>query len=161
MASKLRTWWQLIKPHRGAIVVVAIVLVVVIALIVVGYRFGWTGFTGKTLWDWLQLLIVPLALAIGGFWLSQIQKTTEERHTTDNQREAALQAYIDKISELLLEETIPFRGQTAGLVHEALSYRNKRATMSFSVAFSLPPKWNGLLHRACKCDSNGKVLCTI
>jgi uncharacterized protein YjbI with pentapeptide repeats len=33
-----------------------------------------------------------------------MQKTTEQRRTTDNQREAALQAYIDKISELLLKE---------------------------------------------------------
>lgn len=41
-------------------------------------------------------------LAIGGFWLSQIQKSNEQRTTTDNQREAALQEYINKMSELLL-----------------------------------------------------------
>ncbi len=119
MASKFRAWWQKIQQHWIAIVVVVIGVVIVIALIVLAYKFDWTGFnshTGpkldqnqqyrpeKTLWDWLQLLIVPLVLAIGGFWLSQIQKTTEQRSTTDNQHEAALQAYIDKISELLLKE---------------------------------------------------------
>lgn len=67
----------------------------------------------KTLWDWLQLLVVPAMLAIGGFWLNQIQKGRDEKATrqrdktereiaADNQREAALQAYIDKMSELLL-----------------------------------------------------------
>src|SRR5690242_18827727 len=104
MASKPGTWWKKIRPFRGAMVVAAIVLVVGIVLIVVTYRFAWTGFTGKTLWDWLQLLIVPLVLVIGGFWLSQLQKTTEQRSTRDNQHEAALQAYIDNISELLLKE---------------------------------------------------------
>ncbi len=103
------------------------------------YKFGWdwTGFNGgyskvtitntpqgtttltekppgRTLWDLLQLLIVPIMLAIGGFWLNQIQKSREEKTAkqraedeqkiaTDNQREAALQAYIDKLSELLLK----------------------------------------------------------
>src|SRR5437763_11403843 len=112
--------WKQIKQHLVTILVVAIILVAVIALIIVGYRFDWTGFngnnkSGKTLWDWLQLLILPILFVIGGFWLNQIQKSREERTTeqraqteleiaADNQREAALQAYIDKMSELLLKE---------------------------------------------------------
>jgi len=66
--------------------------------------------------------------AIGGFWLNQIQKSREERTTeqrtegerrlaeqkdqteraiaADNQREAALQDYLDKMSELLLKEDL-------------------------------------------------------
>ena len=53
MVSRVRLWWQQIKQHRLTILVVAIVLVVVIALIIVGYRFDWTGFnennkSGKT-----------------------------------------------------------------------------------------------------------------
>jgi hypothetical protein len=54
-------------------------------------------------------------LAIGGFWLNQIQKNrdnqieekraqTDRDIAADNQREKALQDYIDKISELLLKE---------------------------------------------------------
>src|SRR5437868_9885179 len=120
MRARFRLWWQQIKQHREPILVVAIILVAVIALIIVGYRFDWTGFngnnkSGKTLWDWLQLLILPILFVIGGFWLNQIQKSREERTTeqraqteleiaADNQREAALQDYIDKMSELLLKE---------------------------------------------------------
>jgi hypothetical protein len=33
----------------------------------------------KTLWDWEQLLIVPLALAIGAFLLNRAQRLREER----------------------------------------------------------------------------------
>ncbi len=120
MVARFRIWWQQIKKHRVPILVIAIILVVVIALIIVGYRFDWTGFngnnkSGKTLWDWLQLLIIPAVLAVGGFWLSQIQKSREQRTTQqqaelereltrDNQQETLLQAYIDKMSELLLEK---------------------------------------------------------
>ena len=105
---------------------------VVIVLIMIGYRFDWAGFnayTGpqlkpnqqyrpeKTLWDWMQLLIIPAALAVGGylftFTTSRNERKTSERHNQtereiaeDNQREAALQAYIDKMSELLLHEKL-------------------------------------------------------
>jgi uncharacterized protein YjbI with pentapeptide repeats len=134
--SKLRSLWQKIH-HRPFIVLGCIgVFVVLIALTygVIRFGWGWTGFTGgysqetvkgttedkvylssKTLWDWMHLLLVPIMLAIGGFWLNQLQKRREERTAAqrnetdheiaaDNQREAALQAYIDKIGELLLRE---------------------------------------------------------
>ena len=120
MGARFRWLWQQIKQHRVTILVVAIILIVAISLIIVGYRFDWTGFngnnkSGKTLWDWMQLLIIPIMFAIGGFWLNQIQKSREQRTTQqqaelereltrDNQQETLLQAYIDKMSELLLKE---------------------------------------------------------
>src|SRR6266487_663115 len=133
MASKFREWWQKVKQHGVAIGVVGIGLVVAIALISFGYRLDWTGFngntkSGKTLWDWLQLLIIPVVLAIGGFWLNQIQKSREEKATElrtkigreaaekraeiereiawDDQQEATLQEYINKMSELLLDRDL-------------------------------------------------------
>jgi uncharacterized protein YjbI with pentapeptide repeats len=133
MGGRFRSRWQQIKQHRVTILVVAIILIVAVALIIVGYRFDWTGFngnskSGKTLWDWLQLLIIPVVLAIGGYVINLTisrseqeatkQRTQSEREAAekraeiereialDNQREAALQAYIDKIAELLLEKKL-------------------------------------------------------
>ena len=37
--------------------------------------------SAKTFWDWLQLLIIPVVLAVGRFWLNQIQKSREEKIT--------------------------------------------------------------------------------
>src|SRR6266487_2123869 len=115
------------------LLIVLIILIVAVILSVLSNGTGFNGYTvkstatettlspqtkvttttqsqpGKTLWDWLQLLIVPLVLAIGGLWFSQMQKTLEQRRTTDNQREAALQSYIDKISELLLNGNLAER----------------------------------------------------
>src|SRR5437764_15450366 len=109
MASKSEEWWQKVKQHWATIGVVGIGFVVVIALIIFGYRLDWTGFngntkSGKTLWDWLQLLIIPVALAGVAIWFNRVERRNEQAITTDNQRETALQAYIDKMSELILEK---------------------------------------------------------
>ena len=85
------------------------------ALIFSGYwlNWTWTGFLHKTLWDWMQLLSVPAALAASAllFYLAlsrNEQKTARRRDQTgrdiasDNQREALLQGYLSQLSELLL-----------------------------------------------------------
>jgi hypothetical protein len=48
---------------RGAGIVLAVACLV---LIVGGYAYDWhwTGFPGKTLWDWLDLLVLPVALTL-------------------------------------------------------------------------------------------------
>jgi hypothetical protein len=131
MRVKLDTLRQKIKQHWVAIVVVAIALVAVIVLIVLAYKLDWTGFNRqigpkldqnqqyrpeKTLWDWLQLLIIPIVLAVGGYWLNQIQKSREEKTTEDNQRENALQTYLDRMSELLLHEELSDSLKADGLL---------------------------------------------
>jgi uncharacterized protein YjbI with pentapeptide repeats len=72
-----------------------------------------TGFGDKTLWDVLQLLIVPLALAAIGFFFSlqqdRRQDAIEDKRAASEQKieeqraqDAALQAYLDEMSSLLL-----------------------------------------------------------
>jgi uncharacterized protein HemX len=88
----------------------------------------WTGFRGKTVWDLLQLLIVPLALAVIGFWFTVQQDARQQRiedqraqqaQKIENQRaeaerklaeqraqDVALQAYLDQMNNLLLERNL-------------------------------------------------------
>lgn len=73
----------------------------------------WTGFDArprsetvepaKTLWDWMALLIVPVALAIIAYWFNKGEKSIERELASDKQREDALQAYLDRMAELLLD----------------------------------------------------------
>ena len=96
---------MIVKQHRVALRVVALLLGVVIALIIVEIIFNGTGFAGKTLWDWLQLLAalaIPVVVGFGAAWFTAQQGKVSERENKDNQREKALQDYIDKMSELLL-----------------------------------------------------------
>ena len=39
----------------------------------------WTGFRDKTLWDWMQLLVIPLALAAVAFGFDSLQRDRDQR----------------------------------------------------------------------------------
>jgi hypothetical protein len=69
--------------------------IVVGILVAIGYSYG------VTLWDWIKILIVPAAIAIGVAWLNQAQERErraqeahreEEREAEAEQRERARQA---------------------------------------------------------------------
>src|SRR5258708_5109007 len=90
------------------------ITIALVGLIVAGYKFqwGWAGFSERTVWDWLQLLgVLAIPVAVAWYAAQQTQASeaaSEQQHKTDleiavdNQSEAALQSYIDKMSELLL-----------------------------------------------------------
>lgn len=110
--------------------ITSIVLLTASALIWVamqGYSVGWTGFgkpanadqfmQAKTLWDWMDLLLVPLFLAGGALLLHrserdrarqrlQEQAALQHELATDRQHEEALQAYFDHMADLLLKEKL-------------------------------------------------------
>ena len=76
-----------------------------------------TGLADKTLWDLLQLLIVPLALAAIGFWFTAHQDARQQKMAArqakvdreiEAQRadEAMLQAYLDQMGTLLLDRNL-------------------------------------------------------
>lgn len=132
MGARFRSWWQKIRQRRVAIIVTTTIIVVAIVLIIVGYWLDWAGFNrytqvstihtlsgptagtvtrteayqpGKTLWDWLQLLIIPAVLTLGAIWYTARQNH-DLQITLDNQRETMLQTYFDKMSDLLLHENL-------------------------------------------------------
>jgi Pentapeptide repeats (8 copies) len=75
-------------------------------------RFKWTGLKDKTLWDWMQLLIIPLVLATGGFVFSAQQHDIDQQRTLDQQQATILQTYIDNIQTLLLNYKLQESKQT-------------------------------------------------
>nr|MBA2715066.1 hypothetical protein [Rubrobacteraceae bacterium] len=88
----------------------------------------WTGFRGMTVRDWLQLLIVPLALVVIGFLFTaqqdqrqqkiedqraqQAQKIENKRAEAERElavqraQDEALQSYLDQMSSLLLQKDL-------------------------------------------------------
>src|SRR3712207_8332246 len=64
------------------------------------------GFSGKSVWDWLELLIVPLVLAAAGLWFSMQQDDRQRAIEDQRTQDAALQSYIDQISELMIDHDL-------------------------------------------------------
>jgi uncharacterized protein YjbI with pentapeptide repeats len=67
---------------------------------------------GKTLWDWMQILVIPVAVALGTFVLNEIAKrrdrvaeATQQYLQEQRLQNDALQAYLDEMSRALLEYT--------------------------------------------------------
>ena len=80
----------------------------------------------KTLWEWLGLLVVPTMLAAGAFWVNQLQKQHEvriqqqqkehedriqqaekkrqEEATIQRAQDEALRAYLDQMSDLMVDK---------------------------------------------------------
>lgn len=67
----------------------------------------------KTLWDWLSLILVPLVIGVGIFLLNRSQRQSEIRLANEqkkedrqiareNREQSDLQAYYDKMADLLL-----------------------------------------------------------
>jgi uncharacterized protein YjbI with pentapeptide repeats len=108
-------------------------------LIRVGYRYEWTGFgeadlpkpenrevrPEKTVWDWLQLLIVPVVLAIVTIVftlyqegrLSRIEQQRAQNAlqvAEERARAAELQDYLDQMGSLLLNKDRPLRQSKEG-----------------------------------------------
>jgi hypothetical protein len=103
-------------------------LAALLLLIRLGYAYRWTGFGQytvngevqpfKTLWDWLELLIIPIVLVIGGSIGGYLFTRSENRATQAaaerRAQDDALQAYLDQMGQLLLDKDRPLRTAAAG-----------------------------------------------
>jgi hypothetical protein len=76
-------------------------LIAQIPLLVSNIDWTWTGFVKKTLWDWMQLLIIPVVLALSALLFNFAITRNERKIAIDNQQENLLQSYLDRMSELL------------------------------------------------------------
>lgn len=68
------------RPHKSAGLVA---LAGLAALVALGYLvpWAWTGFVGNTLWDWLNLIALPLAVALMPVY-RELRRRWAPRHTT-------------------------------------------------------------------------------
>jgi uncharacterized protein YjbI with pentapeptide repeats len=100
---------------------IAVALTTLFVLLAIGgASLGWTGFGDKTFWDWLQLLsalAIPVVLAAAGLWFTAQQDArqqeiegqraeAEQKLVQQRAQDEALQAYLNQMSQLLLEKDL-------------------------------------------------------
>lgn len=87
--------WEVLIP------LISIGIVLLILLIRLGHTVQWVGFSGKTGWDWLNLIGVLLVpLMIGVFTI--VSSIQQSNIAADQQQETILRTYLDDMSNLLL-----------------------------------------------------------
>ena len=73
---------------------------------ILSWLYSRSGIRGKSLWDVLKLLIVPVLLAYLVFWFNDQTSKREREISRDNAQEEALQNYLNSMAELLLEKDL-------------------------------------------------------
>lgn len=89
-----RNWWW-----------VTICLTVFVIAAIAFVKDDWvpkTGFKGKTVWEWLELLGVPITLAVIGLIFQQ----QEQKRSRDEAKDEILDAYFDRLSVLLVDKNV-------------------------------------------------------
>jgi uncharacterized protein YjbI with pentapeptide repeats len=61
---------------------------------------------GKTLWNWMELLIVPFSLSLTVIAFNYFLKKSDQKRIEDQKNEQALQEYLKEMSKLLLEHNL-------------------------------------------------------
>jgi uncharacterized protein YjbI with pentapeptide repeats len=108
MRTGIRSWWKKIKRPLSVIGILAASLLV-FALIVVEVRLYGTGFAGKTLFEWLNLLgvlAIPVVVGLGTVAITTQQRKAQEKAEQKQQYKDALQTFINTITKLILEKDL-------------------------------------------------------
>lgn len=74
--------------------------------LILTFRANRSGFDTKTLWDWMDLLVVPFVIAIGGLLFNLSQRKTELEVTSEKDQIAILDHYLDRMNNWLLNHNL-------------------------------------------------------
>lgn len=105
------------------VVLVGLALVFLLAILFPGQFPTWLGtsplvndqgeiiYPGKSVWDLIQLLIVPLMLAVVAYMFNSTQAQREQDLAERRNQEEVLQTFIHNMSELILNHDLAHAGQ--------------------------------------------------
>jgi hypothetical protein len=73
----------------------------------------WTGWPGKTLWDWQALLFIPVTIALIASLFTQYQNNRQRDIENLRAERAMVESYLEHIGVLLLEEDLRSEGENS------------------------------------------------
>lgn len=168
-----------IISQRNFLVIISIfIILILMALIIVGYSATWTGFgdrtlangdilqPSKTLWDWMELILIPIILFLVAFYFNETNRRSDQSRTelqlkVENDRSnnaeqhQILQTYLDRMQDLILDkgllesdETMPISRFARTLTLTTLSRLNpnrKSTILTFLDEMKLIQRYKGKL----------------
>lgn len=106
MWEKVQNLFRSILRKWKIIITVIILLIIcwMVVLKIMGYVWAkFTGFDGKSLWDFADLLLVPFSLAFFAIVIERRNRKADRENALDQQIEVEFKNYIDEISTLIFE----------------------------------------------------------
>ena len=96
-------WQGIIKdlPMPAVVAVVAVYMLIVVSIIIREVTES-----KVTLWEWVGVLIIPVALLAAGSWYTSTQARREKAAVEDRAQDEALQLYLDQMSNLLIDHDL-------------------------------------------------------
>jgi uncharacterized protein YjbI with pentapeptide repeats len=137
-------------PTLLKFLVVALPVVLLILVLYQRYALGytaWAAWTGlgavsgpagmarpaKTLWDVVQLLVIPIVLSLGVLYFNQQERKRERKSQEERTEDAILQNYLDRVSELILNRGLMEEEYSASSpVHQVAQVRSVTALRQLS-----------------------------
>ncbi len=94
----------------------------------------------KTFWDWLDLLVLPVLFALGGYWFTSTQKKNEQGIAQkkwekandialEERRQNKLERYFDKMTELILKSQLSNKSKSDNVIDNNASSIAKARTL--------------------------------
>lgn len=139
-APSLRKILALALPAAG-------ILFLLYQRFILGYT-AWAGWTGigavtgpagvarpaRTLWDVVQLLVIPVVLSLGVLYYNQQERKRERRIQEERTEDSVLQNYLDRVSELILNRGLmEEQYSTSSPVHQVAQVRTVTALRQLGI----------------------------
>ncbi|TRU35934.1 MAG: pentapeptide repeat-containing protein [Microcystis aeruginosa Ma_MB_F_20061100_S20] len=110
-------------------------------------NFKWSGFQKKSFWDWLQLLIIPLMLALGAFYLNSAADFRDNQIAQEQKQQEILTDYFSKMQDLIVEtkksKQTPGSKESNSKERLLLEFRPTAQALTLSVLEQLDGKRKG------------------
>jgi uncharacterized protein YjbI with pentapeptide repeats len=110
-------------------------------------NFKWSGFQKKSFWDWLQLLIIPLMLALGAFYLNSTADFRDYQIAQEQKHQEILTDYFSKMQDLIVEtkksKQTPGSKESNSEERLLLEFRTTAQALTLSVLEQLDGKRKG------------------
>ena len=95
-----RRIWISLRRHRKNIFISLFVIAILVLL------WWLSQSTGKTLWEFVEILIIPVVLGIIAWLFNRAARKRDREIETDRQRHSVLTAYFDQMTDLILNHDL-------------------------------------------------------